>query len=462
MYKAIWRWHFYAGLYVFLFLVMLAVTGLIMLLSGPLEDIQYEDLYFVTPGETTLAPSVQLEAVRASHPHADAVMYASPHGVDRSSLFSVLPHGSMAGEHEAHWELPTISVFVNPYTGEVLGDLDPNSTLYNWALEIHGTFLMGDIGDYMIEIAAGFAVLLTLSGLYMWWPRDGKRWRDALAIPKRMGQGRTLWRNLHILIGSWTSLVLLFFLLSGLTWTLVWGAQFTQAFNSVPSEVFAGPLSTETHDSLNVQGHHDVPWGVEQTPLPLSGSTAGTSGIDPAAGINLDSVVSYAHDTGFTNFRVSIPNNETQVWTIAAVTQSGDIKDPRQDRITHIDSETGNILGDISFHEYPLLGKIMAASIPLHQGDLGVINLLINGLFCLSFILLAVSGVVMWWSRKPAGQFRLQPPPLPQDTRIWRAAFFSMLLTSLLFPLVAATLIVLIAMDYVLLSRVGFFRTALK
>lgn len=460
LYFAIWRWHFYAGLYVFLFLVMLALTGLIMLASGPVEEVQYADRYFVEPEENTLPVSVQLESVKASYPHADVVMYASPHGADRSSQFSVLPHGAMMGGHQEHWELPTISVFVNPYTGEVLGSLDPNSTLYNWALEIHGTFFMGTIGDYMIEIAAGFAVLLTLSGLFMWWPRDGKRLKDALTVSGGLGRGRAMWRNLHMLIGSWTSLVLLFFLLSGLTWTLVWGAQFTQAFNSVPSEAFTGPLSAETHDSLNVQGHHDVPWAVEQTPLPSSGSLAGAPGVNPA--VDIDTVTAFASSTGFTNYRLSIPTEESEVWTIASVTQSGDIKDPRKDRIVHIDQRTGNILGDISFGEYSLLGKIMATSIPIHQGDLGIVNLLANMVFCLAFLLLAISGVVMWWLRKPTRELRLQPPPFPQDKQSRRAVFVSMLVTSFLFPLAAATLVTLLVADYLLLSRVGFLRTALK
>lgn len=32
LYRAVWRWHFYAGLYVIPFLLMLAVTGFFMML----------------------------------------------------------------------------------------------------------------------------------------------------------------------------------------------------------------------------------------------------------------------------------------------------------------------------------------------------------------------------------------------------------------------------------------------
>lgn len=456
LYSALWRWHFYAGLYVFLFLVMLATTGIVMLASGPLENLQYRDLYFVTPGEEVLLPSEQLAAVNDSYPHAEAVSFVPPRATNRSSQFAVLPHGSGVGGHEAHWELPTTSVFVDPFTGEILGDMDPNGTLYNVTLKIHGTFLMGDLGDYLIEIAAGFGVLLVTSGLYMWWHRDRKR-------PARgPSRGRRFWRNLHMQIGSWTSAALLFFLLSGLTWTLVWGERFTQIWSALPGEQFQGPLSAETHARLNMTAHHEVPWGVEQTRMPMSGSTAGSPGVGAAGGIDLDSVVSYAYDEGFTGFRVAIPSTATQVWTVAAVTQSGDISDPRRDRVVHIDRETGNILANIRFQDYSFLGKVMAVSIPLHQGDTGVLNLVINGLFCGLFILLAWSGVCMWQQRRRAGRVFLQPPPMPAEKRIWHATLAGMLVVSFLFPLVAVTLLGLFMLDYVVLSRFSAVRTALK
>lgn len=441
---------------------MLATTGIVMLVSGPLENIQYRDFYFVSASDQRLLPSEQLEAVNAAYPHADVVTYVPPRAENRSSRFSILPHGSGASGHEAHWELPTISVFVNPYTGEVLGELDPNGTLYNTTLRIHGTLLLGDVGDYLIEIAAGFAFLLVISGLYMWWPRDGKRWREALWPEGGLGRGRRFWRNLHVQIGSWTSVVLVFFLLSGLTWTLVWGARFTQAWSTLPGEQFQAPLSAATHSSLNMSAHHEVPWGVEQTPLPESGSAAGTPAIDAARGVDLDSVVRFAYDTGFTQFRLAIPNLDTDVWTLAAVTQSGDISDPRGDRIVHIDRETGNVLADISFQDYSFLGKIMAVSIPVHQGDLGVLNLIINGLFCGLFIVLAWSGVRMWWQRRRVGHVFLQPPPMPAAKHIWRATLVAMLVVSFLFPLVAVTLLGLFVLDYCIVSRIRVLKTALK
>ena len=48
-YLAVWRWHFYAGVYVVPFLIMLALTGLTMLFHKQIEAFQYANRLFVPP-----------------------------------------------------------------------------------------------------------------------------------------------------------------------------------------------------------------------------------------------------------------------------------------------------------------------------------------------------------------------------------------------------------------------------
>ena len=63
-YNTAWRWHFYAGLYVAPFLIMLAVTGLIMLWSAVLVGRDGEKAYSVTP-----AASRQSHSTRSAFLH---------------------------------------------------------------------------------------------------------------------------------------------------------------------------------------------------------------------------------------------------------------------------------------------------------------------------------------------------------------------------------------------------------
>ena len=105
--------------------------------------------------------------------------------------------------------------------------------------------------------------------------------------------------------------------------------------------------------------------------MPASGSMAGQSGILQGTPVNLASVVAYARDNGFTGFRVTLPEGETGVYTVAAATISGDIKNPLDDRTLHIDRYSGKVLGDVGFAEYTLMAKGMAAGIALHVGEAG-------------------------------------------------------------------------------------------
>ena len=44
-----WRWHFYAGLYVIPFMLMLSLTGLVMLFDDEIEQARYQDELVVMP-----------------------------------------------------------------------------------------------------------------------------------------------------------------------------------------------------------------------------------------------------------------------------------------------------------------------------------------------------------------------------------------------------------------------------
>ena len=60
----------------------------------------------------------------------------------------------------------------------------------------------------------------------------------------------------------------------------------------------------------------------------------------------------------------------------------------------------------------------------------------------------------MWWLRRPQGAFRLVAPPMPKDMPLWKGAIFIMLFVSLAFPLAGVTLLSVLALDLLVLSRI--------
>mgnify|MGYP006207167241 CR=1 FL=1 len=104
----------------------------------------------------------------------------------------------------------------------------------------------------------------------------------------------------------------------------------------------------------------------------------------------------------------------------AADTMSNDSANPLDDRTVHIDQYTGRILADVGFGDYGAAGKAMAAGIAFHEGDMGLWNLVLVNLVCLSIIFLSVSGFVMWWKRRPPNlaKGRLGAPEAPPGPRV--------------------------------------------
>ncbi len=433
-YRAMWRFHFYAGIYVIPFVVLLACTGLVMVLHHQIEEVQYGDKIFVSAGEKMLPPSVQLEAVKTVYGDGTVGQYIPPITSDRSSQFSV----STVDER-------TLTVFVNPYTAKVLGDVEVSTMWYSIANNIHGSLLLGDYGDYAIEIAAGFGILLVITGVSMWWVRRSQNGGSRL-------RGRPWWKNMHSTVGLVVGVPLLFFLFSGLTWTGVWGTKLVQAWSSFPGDKWEmqSEVPAVPHSSLNHLNLEEVPWVLEQTPLPTS---AVPSGSGEVVAPTIDTVVAYASQVGFTHYRVNLPSGESGVWTVSADTMSGDIQNPLEDRTVHLDQYTGKQLADIGFDDYSLVGKAMAAGIALHQGDAGVLNLLFNIGFCLTVIFMAVSGTVMWWMRRPKGAVRVVAPPA-LNLPFWKSMTPVLLVISLFFPLSAVALAVVLLLDGLVLSRV--------
>ena len=349
-------------------------------------------------------------------------------------------------------------VAIDPNDASVMADYRQDSILFNWASKIHGTLLLGDFGDRVLEIAAGLGIVLLLTGLYMWWPR-GRRTKVRALLP-RLAKGRALWRDLHMSTGFYFAIVLLFFLLTGLAWTGIWGTQIVQAWNTFPAEKMQAPLSDRTHANLNHGDEHDVPWTLEQTPMPVSDAhDHGAMGMDhsnmdklASGAVNVDTVVATARKIGFTGqFRVNLPADETGVFTISSDSNSGDSANPFGDRTVHVDQYSGEVISEVAFADYGLGGKAMAAGIALHQGNLGWWNIALNLLFCSAIILMAVSGVIMWWRRRPRG--KLAAPLYPRQYRAPCGVGVIALAVCLAFPLTGIVVIVFALVDLMLPRR---------
>ncbi|MBV4486466.1 PepSY domain-containing protein [Pseudomonas sp. SWRI153] len=441
-YNLAWRWHFYAGLFVAPFMVMLALTGIIYLFKPQLDSLMYSSLLEVPAGHHKVPADDLLQRVKNAYPQGQVTQYLPPPNAERSAQFVV----KNAGQE--------LNVFVDPYHGDILGEQDAKQNLQAIARAIHGELMIGTIGDRLIEMAAGWGVVLVVSGLFLWWPRGQAA---GILWPRLSSRGRVLWRDLHAVTGFWGATLLLVMLLSGMTWTGFWGKQYAQVWNVFPAAMWENvPTSDIEARSLNSATRQTVPWAMENTPMPMSGDHAehmahGNAHAGPAApDVSLQAVQDIATERKVEpGYSITLPTTATGVFTIAVFAD-----DPRNDATLHVDQYTGKVLADVRFEHYGTVARATEIGVMLHEGKMfGTFNQIVVLLICLMILLSAVSGVVIWWKRRPDGKFGV--PPLRHDLPKWKTGVVIMLALAVVFPLVGASLVVVWLLDRFMLPRLG-------
>ncbi|QTG90628.1 PepSY domain-containing protein, partial [Vibrio furnissii] len=75
---------------------------------------------------------------------------------------------------------------------------------------------------------------------------------------------------------------------------------------------------------------------------------------------------------------------------------------------------------------------------------------------------IALSGIVMWWIRRPVGKGKLGVPPRFAQAGIWKVGLVTLVVIGVAFPLAGATIVTVLLCDWLLFSRVEKLRNALQ
>ncbi|MFJ3482932.1 PepSY-associated TM helix domain-containing protein [Pseudomonas sp. NPDC090202] len=441
-YNLAWRWHFYAGLFVAPFMILLALTGMIYLFKPQLDSLMYSDLLTVKPAHHLLTADEQQQRVLEAYPHVAVSKYLPPVNAESSAQFVVKQDGR------------EVNLFLDPYSGKVLGAQDAQNNLQAIARKLHGELMVGTVGDRLVELAAGWGIVLVVSGLYLWWPRG----RSAAGVlwPRLNARGRLIWRDLHAVTGFWGSVALLFMLLSGMTWTGMWGKVYADVWNTFPAAMWNDvPKSAKQAGELNTASVQTVPWALENTPMPVSSGDhaehmnhGGMSAAPASPSITLQRVVDIASERKIEpGYSITAPKSADGVFTVSVFAD-----DPRNDATLHVDQYSGKVLADVRYSDYSTVSKATELGVMLHEGKMfGWLNQLVILFICLMVLLSSVSGIVIWWKRRPQNGFGV--PPLRHDLPRWKVATGVMLILGVAFPLVGISMLAVWLLDRIALSR---------
>ncbi|SDH51915.1 PepSY-associated TM helix domain-containing protein [Alteribacillus bidgolensis] len=440
LYKTVWRWHFYAGIFFAPLIIFLAITGGCYLFKPQIENHMYHDLYYVKQGEQKISSSEQINEVKKNYPNAEITSFTPSFKENRTSEVGTTDNGE------------SVSVYVNPYNGDFIGRINEDERFMASVKDLHnGELWGGTIGNRLVELAACWAIILIITGVYLWWPRKNKS-LSGILFPRFSKSKRVFWGDIHAVTAFWFSLFIAIILLSGLMWTDVWGSMAKSAVDATGTGSPVGDQPWEKHafpeSTVPTKEVADVPWAAENLPVPNSIASEGTP-------ISIEKVIQIAESKNvIPGYKIVFPEDKTGVYTVYLDPADvyPDRPKPWTQQTLHIDQYNGEVLAKLGWKDYGIMGKIISLGISFHQGDFGFINQLFNLLLVLALIVIPLSGLIMWKKRKPNG--KLGAPALPENFKMLKGVALIILVLGIFFPLVGISLLFVWVLDYLVTKRI--------
>lgn len=402
LYRIVWRWHFYAGMIVTLPLVVVAATGALYIFKDELEGVLHPGVLYVEPAVEHATYEQQLAAARAAvGPTYSIVLMQVFTNPKRATALA------MGGQNFQYG-------YVDPYRGRYLGSVQKGG-LFDIVLTLHRNLFLGTTGRIVVELATCWGIVLVATGIYLWWPtRANLVW--GVWLPRLRAKPYVVLRDLHTVIGFYIAVIAIVISVTGLIYTYVWGSGFRYAAEK-----------TETYDIL-------------MKPVP-SKSAPG------ANDLSIDRIVEIAQrKMPGNNLTVSFPRVPNGVYTV----YGGNERGPGANEILFIDRASGEILEDYYNSQLKTVFRLGTWNYPLHVGTIwGLPTKIIWLVTCIVLTTLPVTGVWMWWQRRPTGRLGL---PRRVDARRPRWLIATVTATSILLPAVGLSVVVFLVVEF-LMSR---------
>jgi uncharacterized iron-regulated membrane protein len=416
LYARIWRWHFFAALIVIPFVLWQSVTGVLYLWHDDLSAVVYPDKVRVAPTAGATSLESQLATVLAHQPRERLQSIEIHEDPTRSTVFFFADANGLP-----------FPAFTNPHTGEYLGHVESTHWLRGLTRGLHGGWPINPVGSYLLELGACWAIVMTLTGLYLWWPRNAVGFAGVL-YPRLRNGSRTFWRDLHATVGMYFSVVLLLFLFSALPWTTFWG------------EKVLGPIQKATRQESQsgfffAAGHHVAH---------AAHAHAATS----APVLTLDEVVHEARVAGARGTLELHPSPSRDL-----VTLRDDHPRSWDEVYLQLDGHSGAVRIKVDWEDQPALAKIISLGIDLHEGKFfGRANQIFNTLVALALVWLVVTGFMGWYRRRPHGGVAAPPKRALQFPKAVIAIAVAL---CLVMPLLGVSVLLIEILDRVLGRLIG-------
>jgi uncharacterized iron-regulated membrane protein len=368
------KMHLWLGLTSGLMVLFMAVTGCIYVFSQEISEWQREDLIYVKEvKETKLPVSAVWKQTQAAL--GDSIVINDVH-VYKDPKKSLEFHCFKSNENpDSIWYFSTIDyyykVYVDPYTGKVLGIYDEEKDFFNIVKMLHWSLLLTtEIGQPIVGWGTFIFVIMLISGIILWWPKNKAARKQRLSF---QWKDSTKWRrknyDIHNIFGFYIATIAIIIAFTGMVWAFTW----FQAIVYVAGSQSTTPPEQVEKQSVISNGDKD-----------LAFDKAGEITWSKYKDADAISLGKATDSTGHIDAYVQQYPGKYYVY-----------------HQLQFDQYTGNLLYEKNHSERNFGEKLIIANYDIHVGAiLGIPGKIIA--FIGSFIcgMLPVTGFMIWWGRK--------------------------------------------------------------
>ena len=205
--------HLWLGLTSGLFVCFLGITGCILAFQLEIENVTQNYRYAAMQSEPLLAPSKIKNIADQALPDKEAHSISYQDG--RSAVVTYY------SEHDTYFW----TVFVNPYSGEVLKVKDMSTDFFRTVINGHYyLWLPPDVGQPILTTATMMFALLMISGLVLWWPKNRAASKKRFSV-KWNAKWRRVNYDLHNVLGFYLTWIMIFLAITGMVMGFQWFAK---------------------------------------------------------------------------------------------------------------------------------------------------------------------------------------------------------------------------------------------
>ncbi|MES2220882.1 MAG: PepSY-associated TM helix domain-containing protein, partial [Acidobacteriota bacterium] len=209
--RALFQVHLWVGVMLCVYMLVIGLSGSVLVFRGDLEPLSHARLL----RSSSPAGRQPLDFVGAMK----LAQQAYP-GEPLSLLYLPTKPGSNIQVNVVREEGREISIYIDPYSRQIIGTLDSSKSWWVWMRQLHIKLLAGRTGSLVNGIGSIFLLLLCITGLVIWWP-GVKLWTRGFKVNFRLSWKRINY-DLHSATGFWTLLVLSMWAVTGIY--LIWAA----------------------------------------------------------------------------------------------------------------------------------------------------------------------------------------------------------------------------------------------